>query len=265
MLSKSESTQLKGIAILVMIWLHTFNSHSGENYVPLFYWNGEPLAYQIGKITRICISLYAFLGGYGLYIAYQNNAQMNNRKRVLLLYFNFWFVFIWFIGLGCFLSPEKYPGSIEQFLYNLTGVKTSYCREWWFLFPYSILILFSEKIIRFVKYTHWSIVCSLTGIVYLTSNIILHFYPDLYANPLISNFLLCLSLLFSFALGMVFVKYNIQLYHPLHIYIKQKSIKLYFQGIIYGILMAFLISGSYVYSNRNFQSYFYVAICNYKL
>lgn len=210
-MSKSESIQLKGVAILVMIWLHTFFTPTGEGYSPLFYVGGESLAYKIGKITTICISLYAFLGGYGMYITYQNSPQMKNWRRVLLLYLNYWLVFIVFIGLGCMLSPDQYPGSIKDMFLNLTGISTTYCAEWWFLFPYTVLILCSRWIIIAIKRFHWLFVIAVTGVGYLTANLLLHFYSKIYDYPLLADGLLTISLLFSFGLGILWAMYDVRL------------------------------------------------------
>lgn len=213
-MTKLESVQLKGVAILIMIWLHTFNHPLGDNYSPLFFLNGEALAYQMGKITRICISLYAFLGGYGLYLTYQKNQQMKSWRRIFLLYLNYWLVFVVFVGLGCLLSPDKYPGSFKEFLLNWIGVSTTYCKEWWFIFPYAILVLCAKWIIRAIQRSHYLITIGITGTCYLFANSVLHFFSQLHEYPLVADGLLIFSLLFSFSLGIMFAKHNIRMELP---------------------------------------------------
>ena len=69
MLTKSESLQLKGAAILIMVFLHLFISPSNVDLCQTyFFFRGEPVVSQLAKFTGICVGLYLFLSGYGLYI-----------------------------------------------------------------------------------------------------------------------------------------------------------------------------------------------------
>lgn len=63
-----ESLRLKGIAILMMIWLHCFNSWINPDYVyeAFIYISNYPLAYRISYIAGSVVPLYCFLSGYGL-------------------------------------------------------------------------------------------------------------------------------------------------------------------------------------------------------
>lgn len=142
MLTKKESLQMKGAAILIMVFLHLFINPSNvalcQNY---FLGRGEPVVSQLAKFAGICVSLYLFLSGYGLYITYCRNSNIQFWKRILKLYLNFWIVFVIFISLATYLYPDRYPGSWTAFLNNVTGWYTTYNGEWWFLFPYVLLLL----------------------------------------------------------------------------------------------------------------------------
>ena len=71
-MTKSDTRQLKGLAILMMMWLHLF---SDENRVrtldyALDFMNGMPLVYSLTRLASACVPIYIFLGGYGLAATY---------------------------------------------------------------------------------------------------------------------------------------------------------------------------------------------------
>lgn len=69
MFVKTESQQLKGIAILIMVFLHLFNSDAKlamcDSEITFM---GVPILTRIARFTTICVPFYLFLSGYGLYI-----------------------------------------------------------------------------------------------------------------------------------------------------------------------------------------------------
>ena len=64
--SRTETDILKGVAIIMMLWLHLFSKGSEVgNYTDFNLANGQPLAYFL---TRLCtpVSFFLILSGYGL-------------------------------------------------------------------------------------------------------------------------------------------------------------------------------------------------------
>lgn len=54
MLTKSESLQLKGAAILIMVFLHLFMTPSNVDLCRTYlYFRGEPVVSQLSKFTGI--------------------------------------------------------------------------------------------------------------------------------------------------------------------------------------------------------------------
>lgn len=210
MVSKKESLQLKGCAILFMVFLHLFNQKANVDLCAHFlYFMGEPLVAQMAKFTACCVSFYLFLSGYGLFISYQRNPDLKPWKRIKKLYQRFWLIFLIFIPLGSWLRPDKYPGSIRTFIQNVTGWDTSYNGEWWFLFPYILLVLTAVVIFRILEKYSWKVIipvnCLLFALVYLTMRM---YRPYLYTNQLINMPLLYLSCLSSFVWGALFALYD---------------------------------------------------------
>lgn len=66
--SRAETNILKGVAIIMMLWVHLFFKESEVgNYTDFNLPNGQPLAYFL---TRLCtpVSFFLILSGYGLII-----------------------------------------------------------------------------------------------------------------------------------------------------------------------------------------------------
>ena len=69
MITKEESLQLKGSAILIMLFLHLFNSQENiDRCILSVKFLGKPIVSQLATFSEICVPLYLFLSGYGLYI-----------------------------------------------------------------------------------------------------------------------------------------------------------------------------------------------------
>lgn len=211
MLSKSESLQLKGSAILIMVLLHLFNR---PDYVDkctvIVNFMGEPLVSQLAKFVEICVPLYLFISGYGLFIQFQKSHSIFPIKRILKLYFIFWTCFIVFVPLGCFLVPEQYPGDLDIFIENFTAWKTSYNWEWWFIFPYILLLLVSNILFKYI--IRWNFFTSilLSCVVYIVSYLVISLYkPLLLEYFALFNIFEFLRMICSFMWGALFAKYDL--------------------------------------------------------
>ena len=72
-MEKEETLQLKGIAILMMLYLHLFcHLEEVEQCKTFVNWiNGKPLAYVFFRVGALCVPIYLFLSGYGFVKIYQ--------------------------------------------------------------------------------------------------------------------------------------------------------------------------------------------------
>ncbi len=149
-MTKEQTALLKGVAILMMLFLHLFNNPSLGDYCrPMVYLDGKPLVYIV---SRACspVGIFLMLSGYGLsYINFHGTLSLKNQfKRLLKLYIHYWITLLVFVSIGCFVRPERYPGSPADVLMNVTSLSSSYNSETWFLFPYMLLSLTSMQIFR---------------------------------------------------------------------------------------------------------------------
>lgn len=199
-LSKEETTILKGVAILNMIFYHLFNIPDIIEKYGICDWEiaGQTLSFYIAKF-RLCVPMYLFLSGYGLYISWQKNKHMRPLRRTLLLYLNFWIIFAVFIGLACWLKPSVYPGSFETLIINLTGWSATYNNHWWFLLPYIGLVFLSPLIFPLIRRYNALLVFLSSGLIFLASYSTIKFNQDfLIHHYLLYNPLLIVNCSFAF-------------------------------------------------------------------
>ncbi len=206
---------------MMMLWLHLFGTNPTildgcEKFI--YLWNDAPLIYAMRKFGRMCVVLYTFLGGYGMYKVYLRNKTkkfdtidpMNNGRRVLKLLINYWIVFLIFIAIATFLRPDKYPGSLTTLLLNFTALHCSYNGTLWFLMPYIILILFSAPIMKVASSLNskklWIVIIAALAVK------ILLYKTTIPANSIFNSIINCihaLGLFFMFFIGAIYARFDI--------------------------------------------------------
>ena len=150
-ISKESTLQIKGVAILLMLFLHLFNNSSRyDGMESLFYIGTEPLCWWISQICGICVPIYLILSGYGLWIVYNRGTKMHNLRRVIFLFLNACLVGFLFFPLSYFFRESPYSYDFTKLLFSLTGIDP-YNGEWWFLFPWAMICLCSKYIFRIVE------------------------------------------------------------------------------------------------------------------
>lgn len=225
-MTKDESLQLKGIAIMMMLWLHLFGTNIEileECEKSIFLYDGTPIIYAMRKFGRMCVVLYTFLGGYGMYKVFQRctikKNGMGNRRRILKLLANYWIVFFIFIATATALNPQEYPGSINKLLLNFTTLNCTYNGTLWFLLPYAILLLFASPIMRLASSLKgcWIFIAAAVAfavkvIVYSTVIPATNVF-----NSIAINCVNALGLFFMFFTGAVYARFNILQKNVTHI------------------------------------------------
>jgi len=150
-MSKEQSTIIKGVAILLMIFLHLFNHDITSDCSPLLFIGSTPF---VTILTRACgpVPFFLIVSGYGLHYTYHHKGLTWNGQihRILKLFITYWLVLAIFVSIGCFLRPDKYPGTPLNAFLNITSWSSSYNSPAWFLFPYTILTLFAVYIFKLI-------------------------------------------------------------------------------------------------------------------
>lgn len=204
---------VKGIAVLMMIMHHIWGFP--EKIPGLLLSNIEV---QIGSAAKICVSIFMFLSGYGLYYTFYKKGEIRVWHRVWSIYKRFWQVFFIFVPIG-FLFLSK-PFAIQEFLYNMFCLKFGYNHEWWFLGTYielllvlSVMLMANQKRCFPYLIVGLSVLLrGLSGLINLNSGgASSHIYYFCYYFP-------------SFFLGLLFCKYS--LYERFQAVVAKESIRL---------------------------------------
>ena len=228
--SRFETNMLKGVAIIMMLWLHLFLKESDiGNYTDLNLANGKPLAYFL---TRLCtpVSFFLILSGYGLTYLYYNNRLSPRAQlpRLLKLYIHYWWVLLVFVPIGMFLKPGRYPGTITDVVLNLLSWRHNYNFETWFLLPYALISLSALYILKVVDKIGLKWAVATTFILYLASSYLFSRYGSfVYSLLAIALLVEYTQFLFSIVLGVVLFR--------------SKSLKLGVRGLFVYVVLLFLL------------------------
>lgn len=207
-MTKEQTNILKGIAILMMLFLHLFNgSNLTDVCEPLLFIGSTPLVHIISKACNP-VGIFLMLSGYGLsYTYFRGRLSFNGQEhRLLKLYIHYWIILLIFVSIGSFVRPEKYPGSLSDIIMNFTSVSNSYNSETWFLFPYALLSLTSVWIFKCIDKLGCVKSIIITWILYMISCYITSRYIAVnkayteWYTYIITYF----NVLFSFVIGAVF-------------------------------------------------------------
>ena len=127
-ITKNKSKSIKFIAVCLMITYHLFAFPARiveVSYNSLFEIGGQTIEFYISRAGGICVGMFTFLSGYGLYISYNKNISYKGiLKRIYNFYKKYWLVFFIFI-LGGFILG-KYKFNLTQFILNFIGLEDSY-------------------------------------------------------------------------------------------------------------------------------------------
>lgn len=260
--TKEKTNIAKGVAICLMFahHLYAFDDRllNDNSYIPLIpFFNLE--AY-IGNVGNICVSMFLFLSGYGMYAGYLRTKKKTSIhyawKKLKNFYSTFWLYFIVFVPIGIIFFQDvtlwdsnrtRYSREPIIFLTNFIGWNSTYNGEWWFIQVF-VIILFGLFPIynRLVK-------------------------SDVILFMLISVILLCISFRFnswgkmgfvfwqtSFALGMLFAKFNIFSNHLFQM-LDQSSLGRIALGLLLCLILRFEVqSTNYDFLITPFLTYFSV-------
>lgn len=203
-MSRQESQLLKGVAILLMIFSHLFYAAGNVDILLNFiYIKSEPLVQYLSRAANP-VAFFLILGGYGLYKVYLKGDR-HRWSRPLKLYIHYWTTLVVFVGIGHFMYPELYPGSIGKIIANISAFHTTYNCEMWFLLPYILLALLSPILFRYTAKIKWWVIILITFSIYLCTSYCISRYGTefLYKERILYNPLLVFHFLFSFSLGAV--------------------------------------------------------------
>jgi len=210
-MTRRETTLLKGVAILMMLFLHLFNTDFKIGLCQIgIDIAGIPLLSLLVRAANP-VAFFVLLSGYGLYLSYCNGKQ-NQGKRIVKLYMHYWITLVIFVIIGYFVLGETYyPGTWQKVIENVSGWYTSYNAEIWFLFPYCLIALTSPFLFRWFDRINAWLLLGVIGVIYFITYLAIYLWGAvyLYSHQLVYMPVLYLNFLFPFVLGVLLAKYNI--------------------------------------------------------
>lgn len=174
MISRHETKQLQGLAILSMLCLHLFCTLT-PSFVPMAYVTGVPLVYFFGQAADFCVMAYCFCSGYGLMSAFvqadgDKKRYIKGRTKGLWdLAKTYWLILILFACIAIAVGKEtEWLNSSITFLKNATSIWYTYNGAWWFVSTYILMVLLSPWVFAAVK-KYPKIVAVAAVVVYVVS------------------------------------------------------------------------------------------------
>lgn len=248
-MTRQQSQMMKGVAILLMIFLHLFNQKVNVDLChSLVFIGGEPLVFILSRASNP-VAFFLILGGYGLYKVYQKGDK-HRWSRLFKLITHYWIVLVLFLTIGHYIKPSLYPGSYINILSNFTGYEATYNGEMWFLLPYIILSALSPWLFRKLSNCRASTIVITTLFIHLCTSYCISRYGSafFYHNYWAYNPLLVFHLSFNFFLGAVAARN--QWFERVACFVNKRSIgKLAWVGVI------FLVSISCVFKYNFFYAF----------
>ncbi len=170
--TKKDTALVKGVAILMMLFHHCFESKKRfADYTLNFFPLTEGQTVLIATFCKICVALFVFLSGYGIAIslskidpASPSGYIKQVRKRTFSLMSGFWIIFILSIISGAILMPKmlkvyKDAHILNSFifaLYDFFGLAElfgtpTFIGTWWYMSLALIIIAIMPLLYRFYK------------------------------------------------------------------------------------------------------------------
>ncbi|MCM1459403.1 MAG: acyltransferase [Bacteroides sp.] len=94
--NNNESLKIKGVAIILMVLLHAVY-HAPKGVVVTYAFLPQNIVLNVAGMGKICVSMFAFVSGYGLWKSYERRKTSCNKwtiRQLFKLFSKFWFVWI---------------------------------------------------------------------------------------------------------------------------------------------------------------------------
>lgn len=154
MFDKKESTKVKGIAIMLLLFHHLFyNADRIRNSGISFVIFQQETIQILAVAARICVWIFVFISAFGLSYQYLNRKEENTTQFIIRRWFSlmkgYWVVYAAvFIGYLCFVkSPfEVYKGKLINCFLDFIGWADFFgtpmlSSVWWYMCFGQVLIL----------------------------------------------------------------------------------------------------------------------------
>lgn len=208
-MTRQDSQIIKGLAILLMIFLHLFNSLSKTELCHnLLYIDGTPLTLFLTRAANP-VAFFLIIAGYGLYKVY-DKGDKRRFARLIKLFIHYWITLLIFLPLAYALHGENYSWSLVSMLENLSAYNPTYNPEMWFLLPYVVLSATAPWLFKITKKIPCRYVILAALIIHVATSYMLSRYGStiIYPNRWLYNIFVVFHFLLNFMLGAMSARYG---------------------------------------------------------
>ena len=145
-LTLNETKVIKGVAILLMLIHHFFSFpdwiNSGNEFIGIPFLESS-IEFYIGIFGKMCVTIFLFLTGYGLFYSYQKkDAYQHSLQKLGLFLINYWLI-LCLIFIPLQLLNSSFEFSLKGFALNLVGLRKDYIMfSWYVRLQIAIVIVF---------------------------------------------------------------------------------------------------------------------------
>ena len=128
-LTLNETKVIKGVALLLMLIHHFFSFpdwiNSGNEFIGIPFLEST-IEFYIGTFGKMCVTIFLFLTGYGLFYSYQKrDAYPYSLKKLGVFLINYWLI-LCLIFIPLQLLNSSFEFSLKSFIVNLVGLSSDY-------------------------------------------------------------------------------------------------------------------------------------------
>lgn len=188
--TKEHTMQMKGIAIIILLFHHCFLNAQRWATVPYEKlattkgWGYYPISFAplsshtvqyLASFSKICVAMFVFLTGYGMWVSYESQKKrttMSNyiKKRMVTLMTGFWIIFVVteVLALPTGRYLEVYGHGFRSVVYavidalglaKLLGTPL-FCLTWWYMSLAIVLIIAFPFVHSLMERYEWIVVAA---------------------------------------------------------------------------------------------------------
>lgn len=158
-MTREQSSVLRGIAILMMIYHHVFATPEiyELEYFSVLRFGGINVERYVAWFFKIALGLYLFVSGYGMYYVLKKRPVKDPAEESFTgyllgcyrqalaklgrLYAQYWYAMAVSMTLVFLFDPDAPTFYLKEFLLNMAGISNSYNATWWYILQYVKMLL----------------------------------------------------------------------------------------------------------------------------
>ena len=155
---KQSTLLIKGIAIILMVCNHLFPIPEWiypENQFISIPIGSKTLAAYVGGFSKICVALFALLTGIAMYYTYSKKSigrgYKHTLKKLLPFFLTYWIIILC-IYIPIMATVGVFTFNLQEFVLNLFGYMTTYCKIAWYVRFYFELVLLFPLVVITIKF-----------------------------------------------------------------------------------------------------------------